>query len=107
MVVDGRTLRAIKARCTIFIENDAPAFRIGECGVVVVFESGMLCYVVLCFLMVWFALVYVDVYCVKGREAMEGLAAVRLFFNKKRYCNNEGISCQDQDRHDRSRLFSS
>lgn len=30
MVVDGRTLRAIKARCTIFVENDAPAFRIGE-----------------------------------------------------------------------------
>lgn len=30
MVVDGRTLRAIKARCCIYIDNDAPAFRIGE-----------------------------------------------------------------------------
>lgn len=30
MVVDGRTLRAIKARCSIYIDNDAPAFRIGE-----------------------------------------------------------------------------
>lgn len=32
MVVDGRTLRAIKALCTIFVDNDAPAFRIGECA---------------------------------------------------------------------------
>lgn len=30
MVVDGRTLRAIKARCSIYVDNDAPAFRIGE-----------------------------------------------------------------------------
>lgn len=28
MVVDGRTMRAIKARCSIYVENDAPAFRI-------------------------------------------------------------------------------
>ncbi|CAM9260483.1 unnamed protein product, partial [Ectocarpus sp. 8 AP-2014] len=28
MVMDGRTLRAIKARCSIYVENDAPAFRI-------------------------------------------------------------------------------
>ena len=30
LVIDGRTLRAIKARCSIYVDCGAPAFRIGE-----------------------------------------------------------------------------
>lgn len=33
LVIDGRSQKAVKARCTIYVEDDAPAFRIGEEGV--------------------------------------------------------------------------
>lgn len=34
MMIDGRQQRALKVRCSIYVEGGAPAFRIGECDAI-------------------------------------------------------------------------